>query len=146
MRPSPEFRSGQIHAVRILMLEDDPAFADLVRVNLRRVPWVALTLEHVATLASALERLGGESFDLVISDLNLPDSKGLGTLDALSGATDRLILLLTGDAGETPLADALARGAYDMMSKDKLDAVELGRVVRLAAMQARAFHSLREHA
>src|SRR4051794_25145271 len=132
MLAAPEFRTTEGHALRLLLLEDDPAFAQMVQLNLNRVHWASLTLEHVQKLGEALERLASESFDLVISDLNVPDSSGLATFDALSGATDRLILLLSGEADEAQRRDALGRGAYDLLNKDKLEAAELERVVRLA--------------
>ena len=51
----PDFNRGrQLAAVRILLLEDDETFAGLVRANLERVEWGALSLEWVSKLADAL--------------------------------------------------------------------------------------------
>src|SRR6185295_4247289 len=98
MRPNAEFRQGrQISTVRVLLLEDDTTFAELVRANLMRATWGNVVLEHVSTLAAALARLDAGGIDLVISDLNLPDSKGLETIESLARSTDRLILVLTGE-------------------------------------------------
>src|SRR5712664_1519393 len=144
MQPTPDFkRARQLAAVRILLLEDDEAFAGLVRANLERAHWADLSIEHTATLRDALARLEGGGFDLVITDLNLPDSKGLETLESLMRATDRLILVLSGERDEGLREAAIDLGAYDLMSKDLLDRAELERLVRLAAMQANTFRSLR---
>ena len=103
-------------------------------------------VESVDTLAAALGKLAGGGFDLVIADLNLPDSTGLNTLDRLIEVTDRLIIVLTSD--ETPELQeaAISHGAYDFLHKSQLSRATLGRVMRLAAMQANTFRSLRDSA
>ena len=88
----------RIGAVRILLVEDDPIVAALVRLNLDQAKWGDVSVEHAETLADALARLDRADFDLIVTDLNLPDSAGLDTLDALVRATDRLIVVLTGKA------------------------------------------------
>jgi diguanylate cyclase (GGDEF)-like protein/PAS domain S-box-containing protein len=144
MQLQPEFpQARRLGPVRILLLEDDPAFAGLVLESLRRASTDELALSHVASLAEAQARLAGESFDLILTDLSLPDSKGLDTLGALVGPGDRLICVLTGDQDEGLREAALALGAYDLLSKDRLAGDTLDRLVRLAVMQARALATAR---
>ena len=97
--------------MRILLVEDDPMFAELVRAQLRRMPWVESRLEVAGTLAAALAKLAGESFGLVVADLNLPDSSGVATVDALARAGDQLIIVLTGDQNPVLRASAMDAGA-----------------------------------
>jgi diguanylate cyclase (GGDEF)-like protein/PAS domain S-box-containing protein len=130
--------------VRMLLVEDDPQFADLVQTQLRRMPWVESRLEVAATLAQALEKLAKGRFGLVLTDLNLPDSKGVATIDALARSGEQLVIVLTGDATPTLRASALECGAYDFLHKDSLSAAALERQVRLASLQANTFRSLRE--
>src|SRR5258708_7457695 len=145
MHPLPDFKHGrQLTAVPVLLLEDDETFAALVRANLERVEWGELSIEHTATLRDAVARLERGGIDLVITDLNLPDSKDLDTLESLIRVTDRLILVLTGERDEGLREAALEAGAYDLMSKDRIDRAELERLVRLAAMQVNTFRSLRD--
>jgi diguanylate cyclase (GGDEF)-like protein/PAS domain S-box-containing protein len=145
MRPVPDFRQGRHpDEIRILMLEDDAAFAELVRAHLDRVAWARITLEWTNTLAGALERLARESFDLILSDLHVPDSGGLETLESLSRASDRLIIAVTGERADNLRESAIEHGAYDLVAKDHVDRIELERLVRLGAMQANTFRSLRE--
>src|SRR5687768_7148678 len=84
MLREPELNKNRKRAeyapVRILLLEDDPLFADLLQTQLRRLPWAESRLEVAATLAEAREKLAAESFGLVLADLNLPDSYGLQTV------------------------------------------------------------------
>jgi len=130
--------------VSILLVEDDTMFAELVRAQLRRMPWVQARLELAGTLRAALEKLAAEPFGLVVTDLNLPDSKGLDTLGALSRAGDQPILVLSGDPDPAVRAGALDGGAYDFLSKDNLSAAALERLVRLASIQANTFSLVRE--
>ena len=101
MRPTAEFdpSAGQRNPVRILLLEDDPTSAGLVRDYLNAVGWTESQLEWVSTLDEALTRLAPGGFDLVLADLGLPDSPGgLATLDALKRATDRVIVVISGNS------------------------------------------------
>ena len=142
----PEFRSGQ-HArepVRILLLEDDPLFADLLQMQLRRMPWVQSRLETVRRLDEALARLAAESFGLVVTDLNLPDSSGVQTVEALARTCEQPIIVLTGDSDPRMHEAAARAGAYEVLSKDGLSAAALERLVRLAWIQASTRRSLRE--
>ncbi len=145
MHPMPDYKHGrQLTAVRVLLIEDDEPFAGLVRANLERVEWGELSIEHAATMRDALARLERGGIDLVITDLNLPDSKDLDTVESLVRVTDRLILVLTGERDERLREAALEAGAYDLMSKDRVDHTELERLVRLAAMHVNSFRTLRD--
>ena len=55
--------------------------------------------------ASALERLSKHSYDLVISDLNLPDAEGIEVIEAIAAATDTSILVYS-------LKDELLMGPF----------------------------------
>jgi diguanylate cyclase (GGDEF)-like protein/PAS domain S-box-containing protein len=142
----PEFKSQSRtrEIVRILLVEDDPQFADLIETQLRRMPWVESRLEVARTLADARARLAAERFGLVLSDLNLPDSAGLATVEALARTGEQLVIVLTGDRDPALRAAALGCGAYDFLSKDNLGAATLERLVRLAAIQSTTFRLLRD--
>ncbi len=141
MIPKAESTSRRHHErkpVSLLLLEDDPRFAELLGTRVRKMPWAELRLEVAGSLAAALARLAAEPFDLVLCDLNLPDSSGLATLEALSRAGEQLIIVLTGDPNPALRASAMEAGAYDFVSKDDLGPATLERLVRLATIQATA--------
>ncbi|MGH8670005.1 MAG: PAS domain S-box protein, partial [Burkholderiales bacterium] len=145
MLREPEFgnRKRADKPVRILLLEDDAHFADLLRTQLRRMPWAESRLEVAGTLAEALRKLAAESFGLVLADLNLPDASGLKAVEALARSGEQLIIVLTGNRDPGMRAAAIEAGAYDFLSKDDLSAAALERLVRLASIQANTFRSLR---
>ena len=130
--------------VRILLVEDDRVFAGLVETQLRRMPGVQARLEVVDTLREALARLADGGFDLVVTDLNLSDSRGPGTVEALSRAGDLPIIVMSGDPSPLLRAAVIEAGAYDFLQKDQLSAAALERVVRVGSLQASAFRALRE--
>ena len=143
----PEFKRRNQYGrepVRLLLVEDDPQFADLLQTQLRRMRSVDARLESARSLAEALGKLKSTQFGLVITDLSLPDSMGVSTVDALARATDQPIIVLTGDTNPATRAAAMDCGAYDFLSKDSLGAAVLERLVRLAAIQAKTFGALRE--
>ena len=129
--------------VSILVLEDEPSTMDLLVHYLQAADWARPEVSTAASLGEALERIAERHVDLVIADLHLPDSAGLSTVEALRRAGDLLIIVLTADEDPTLRSGALERGAYDFLHKSQLNEVSLGRVVRLAALQARTHLSLR---
>jgi diguanylate cyclase (GGDEF)-like protein len=130
--------------VRILLIEDDPDSADLVASQLACIEWACPMVETAATLREALARLTLERFDLVISDLNLPDSEGLATLRAVARACDRLIIVVTANDEPGLREQARELGAYDLLHKSRFTQAGLERLLRLASVQAGSGRPLRE--
>ena len=144
MRPAPELSGSAAKTpIRILLLEDVAATTQIVKTYLTALSPNSL-FDPVITLAAALERLAASTYDLILADLNLPDSKGLDTLDRLVAATDCLIVVLTVEDSPALYEKAIARGAYDFLHKSQLNRASLGQILRLAALQANSFRSLRE--
>ncbi len=128
-------------AASILVVEDDPQFADLLQ-RILMPQFGELVVATAQTLAEALEYLRRQVFSLVFLDLNLPDSRGLATLDAVRAAADHAqILVMTGEADEELALQAMRRGAHDYLVKGRLSSEALRRVARygverhLAAME-----------
>src|ERR687894_2152425 len=142
MHPAPEFEHA-LRAVSVLLVEDDPDFAALVR---RCVGGLAgrPALRTAGSLQKALEVLRGGAFDLVLADLGLPDSSGLATLQRLVVSTSCPVIVLTASDDAGIREAALGAGAYEFLHKRDFDADVLARLVRLAAIQATTFRSLRE--
>jgi diguanylate cyclase (GGDEF)-like protein/PAS domain S-box-containing protein len=134
---------GADHATRILLIEDVPATAEIVRGYLKAASG-SVVVEIAGSLGAALERIAASAFDLIIADLNLPDSAGLATLDQLVQAAKCLIVVLTVEEGARIREDAIARGAYDFVHKNQLSQSALGQIVRLATIPADTFRALRE--
>ena len=132
--------------IRVLLLEDDPADARLVGQMLRRVKTTPFEVTVVTRLAEALARLNDPSaFDVVLADLGVPDSSGIGTLGALTEAAPSLpVVVLTGNDDDAVALEALKRGAQDYLVKGMGDAFILSRVVRYAIERKLGEEALRE--
>jgi len=131
--------------LRVLLVEDNPGDARLVREMLRECAAPTFAVEHVTRLAEGLDRLERERFDVVLLDLNLPDSAGLAGVETLGrrgpGAP---IIVLTGLDDESTGMEALRAHASDYLVKGRIDAPALARSIRYAIERAHAEKALRE--
>lgn len=62
--------------LRVLLIEDSQAQADLIEDMLSLITQPSYSVGHVVRLQDALPYLRGPDVDVVLLDLNLPDSKG----------------------------------------------------------------------
>jgi len=69
--------------IRILLIEDNPSEVELVRDVLALLPDGRFLLDSVPRLSDALSRLAEIPADLILLDLNLPDSQGLQSFERL---------------------------------------------------------------
>ena len=119
--------------IRVLAVEDDPLYADLVRHLLRRDRGAEYELRCARTLAEGLAVLGKEVVDVVLADLHLPDSAGMDTVTRLLEHTrDLPIVVLTGVDDDKIGTEAVRRGAQDYLVKQEVRGGILGRVLRYA--------------
>jgi two-component system cell cycle sensor histidine kinase/response regulator CckA len=118
--------------LRILLVEDDEAYAAFVRAALAAGDEPP-DLLRAADLAAAIACIGRTDADAVLLDLNLPDSRGLDTLRALLAAAPHMpVVVLTGVSDAALARDALRLGAQDWMVKGQLDPELVQRAVRYA--------------
>ncbi len=130
--------------MKSLLVEDNPADARLIREMLKGPPAGAFQVEHVARLTAALARLGQEAFDVVLLDLDLPDSQGLKTLTLAQEACHGLpIVVLTGLDDEGFALEAMRAGAQDYLVKGRFDSQLLVRTIRYAIERKRAQEEIR---
>lgn len=128
----------------VLLVEDSGVDAKLVAGLLRHAGLEQFSIVHVRTLEEALARLNRADIDIVILDLNLPDSAGLETLQRFAAGSARVpIVVLTGE-DETIGVQALREGAQDYIPKGQLQAPLLARSIRYAMERHRVSWALRE--
>lgn len=119
-------------ALPVLLVEDEPGDARLVRELLREVE-PRYHLETAATLAEALRQLAQQRFAAVLLDLGLPDSQGLPTLRAVLQAAGSVpLVVLSGRDDETVAIRAIQLGAQDYVVKGRGDGQHLARALRYA--------------
>jgi signal transduction histidine kinase len=120
-------------SIKILLVEDDPFDADLLREMLSEVRTVQFEWAHAERLNDAIHRLREETFDVILLDLSLPDSAGRETLARAYGqAHDIPIVVLTGHSDEALALKTLHEGAQDYLVKGQADPHTLVRSIRYA--------------
>ncbi|MCP4607089.1 MAG: response regulator [Planctomycetes bacterium] len=129
--------------IHILMVDDDPGAYRLVKMILAESPKpVEFTVESAGTLAEGLDVLAGQSFDLVMLDLGLPDSDGIETVEKVYQAYPHMpIVVLTGLADEDTGIHAIQKGASDYLVKGKFFRDMLVRTIRYS-LERKEFEQL----
>ena len=130
MNPNPP--SSPRRVFRILLVEDNPGDAELVREALAGAS-DRVEISHVNSLADARARLACGGVDVVLLDLSLPDATGLQGVEHLHGvAPDVPIVVLTGQHDEVLGARVVQAGAQDYLVKGQTDEWLLIRAMRYA--------------
>ncbi|MEO0107645.1 MAG: PAS domain S-box protein, partial [candidate division WOR-3 bacterium] len=130
---------------RILLVEDSPGDARLVKEALREGAIPEHELVSVETLAAARAVLAQHGFDVVLLDLSLPDSYGLDTVrQVVAAAPDTTVIVMTGLDDEVMAVESLRAGAQDYLLKGEISGHLLGRSIRYALERGRTARELRE--
>ncbi len=130
-------------ALKVLLIEDDPDDAFLVRETLSETRGVRIDLEVVDRLSPGLARLSTGDIDVALLDLSLPDSHGLdGLAEAHSKAPNVPIIILTGLNDESLAIEAVRKGAQDYLVKGQFGALLLERSLLYARERNRLLRNL----
>lgn len=120
-------------SLQVLLVEDNPGDGRLVQLMADEQADSVNEMVWVEDLCEGLSCLQCHDIDLVLLDLNLPDSRGLWTLEAiLAQAPNVPVVVLTGLADEQLAVDAVRHGAQDYLVKGEVDGRLLARAIRYA--------------
>ena len=104
--------------INILLIEDNPAEARLLREILKGSQGQTFEIVHVQRLADGLQKATQQRFDVILLDLTLPDSEGLSSLIPLmESVPDLPIVVLTNHNDDHLALDAVRAGAQDYLVK-----------------------------
>ncbi|HEY2341776.1 MAG TPA: response regulator, partial [Chthoniobacteraceae bacterium] len=133
MASSLNHRTGPL---RVLLVEDNPGDVFLITEMLSDAPR-RLEIESVGLLADALRRLDAGGIDVVVSDLSLPDSRGLETFEKLHSHASRTpIIILSGFDDERMALRTVELGAQDYLVKGQVDQALLVRSIQYSITRA----------
>lgn len=108
--------------LKVLLLEDNPGDAFLIKFYLSESSAPVFNVMHAETVKAALDMLAENKFDIIISDMNLPDSFGVDTIKTmLSKYPGNLLIVLTGLTDEEVGLETVRYGAQDFLVKGKFD-------------------------
>src|SRR5271170_7551556 len=95
----------------LLLVEDNPGDARLLREMLNEQDWHETELTHVERMSEAEKHLSGNLVDIILLDLGLPDAHGLGAVRRAHAIAPRVpLVVLTGMDDESLAAQALQEG------------------------------------
>lgn len=100
--------------MKILVVEDDLALADVLAFTLRRAGFDVLAVYDGAAAAAAWQHAHPH---LIILDLNLPHLDGMGLCRAIRSQSDVPIIMLTVRSGDADVVQGLEAGADDYVVK-----------------------------
>ncbi|MBD2565450.1 MULTISPECIES: hybrid sensor histidine kinase/response regulator [Nostoc] len=132
------------YSVKILLIEDNLAYARLLQEFLAQAQSQEFTLVHVKRLGEAFQELSQYNYDVILLDLTLPDSQGLSSLPPLiSQAPSIPIVVLTNTNDEELAIEAVRQGAQDYLVKRQVNVDVLVRSLRYAIERKQVLESLR---
>jgi len=119
----------------VLVIEDEPGDAQLIRRQLLE-RGAAFSVHLAGSLAAARTLIEQQGLrpDVVLLDLNLPDSSGTATVEHCRALTEAPIVVLTGLDDVLATQAAIQSGAEDYLTKGA-DAGALRRAVRYAMLR-----------
>jgi diguanylate cyclase (GGDEF)-like protein/PAS domain S-box-containing protein len=115
----------------LLLVEDNPGDARLLREMLNEQGSQHTELTHVQYMREAEKHLAEHTVDLILLDLGLPDTHGLAAVRRAHTVAPRVpLVVLTGMDDEVLASQALQEGAQDYLIKGQIDARGLLRSLR----------------
>lgn len=111
----PEEKSRIVEQLKLLIIEDNDDQRELIRETLED-HFGRGTVVGVETRAAAMAQDVG-SFDLILSDYNLPDGSGIELLEAVRQRCSTPVILVTGENVGHIAVEAINKGATDYVVK-----------------------------
>jgi diguanylate cyclase (GGDEF)-like protein len=125
--------------ISLLLVEDDPKEALVIKNMLKEGLQNQFTLEHSRSLSEALDLIQQNQFQGIILDSHLPDGKSFKSIPQfLQFCPDAPILILSGVEEEDQAIQAVKSGAQDYLIKGQTSSSTLCRAIRYAMERQRA--------
>jgi two-component system sensor histidine kinase/response regulator len=118
-------------ATRLLFVEDDAVYFNLLKRLLQNADDTKFDIQWASTLQQAFSDLQEKEIDVVLLDLNLPDSEGMETFQRLYKHAGGIpIIVLSGSNDEKQAMETVRLGAQDFLIKGQIGVHSLVRCVR----------------
>jgi DNA-binding NtrC family response regulator len=123
------------HRERLLVIDDDPGLSEVIELLLEREGYA---VHRTSTVKRGVELAATGEFELVVTDLRLPDGTGLEAIGAIrAGRPELPIIMITSYSSMESAIAALRAGAVDYIIKP-FDNEEFLRAIRRALDEPRA--------
>ncbi|MGD0887254.1 MAG: ATP-binding protein [Thermodesulfovibrionales bacterium] len=129
--------------INVLLVEDDPNDAQLILESLQYIRSITIKVHWSPNLSSALEYHAPEAFDVIVTDLGLPESKGIESFLQLHAQYPNVpVIVLTGLSDQTLAVQAVRSGAQDYLVKGEVDSASLLKALRYSIERQRLLTEL----
>lgn len=119
-KSSKQASGSGLNTLRLLLVEDSEIDAELVVRELRNGGYEP-DFQQVETAAAMQSALESQSWDLVLTDFNMPNFSAMGALTVLQNSgLDLPIIIVSGTIGEDTAVAAMKAGAHDFVMKGNL--------------------------
>ncbi|MGB9936167.1 MAG: response regulator [Methanobacterium sp.] len=130
---------------RILMIEDNYSDVRIIQEMLKDVGF-NFDFKHAESFNSGLNSLNSNEFDVLLLDLNLPDTTGIETFFKAQKSVPNLpIVILSGAADENAAIEAVHEGAQDYLMKGEVEGKLLARSIFYAIERKHTEEELKKH-
>lgn len=145
---TPLITADSIHDVyQVLVIEDNPALAKTIENRLSNSRTPKFVVEHRERLDLGLERLSKGGIDVILLDLNLPDSDGVLTLLRVHvSSPETPIVVLTALGNARTSLEAVTKGAEEYLTKGEVGWRWLPRILQHAIVRNRQKEGIRHTA
>ena len=130
--------------IRVLLLEDDAGDALLLTEDLQADQRAFYEITHKTTLADTLNALDEHDFDIILSDLTVPDSHGTETFYTLLEHANTPIIILSGDENDAVSTQAIDEGIQDYIVKNKLEKYDVANAIKYAIQRHKINQSINQ--
>lgn len=113
---------SEAHVARILVVDDEPSMREFLEIALEDFGYQVRVAENLMTARQCLRE---NAFEVVLTDLRLPDGTGIELLTEIKAEAESEVILLTAYATAETALEAMKQGAYDYLLKPvKLNELE----------------------
>ncbi|OGF44317.1 MAG: hypothetical protein A2452_05855 [Candidatus Firestonebacteria bacterium RIFOXYC2_FULL_39_67] len=131
--------------IRILLVEDNETEAELIIGLLRSKKAKVFDIKTVTNLTEALKACQKEVFDSIILDLNLPESKGVNTLERFYSVVKDTPVIALADSADRIIGFSIKKEEIqDYIIKDQLNKDKLVEALLVAAIKSKNMGELRK--
>ena len=111
-------------SVRILIVDDERSMREFLEILFRREGYDVVTVGGVDEALAAVE---SDDYDIVITDIQMPERSGLELLHAVREvAPETVVIMITAFATPETAIQAMKEGAYDYITKPfKVDEIRV---------------------
>lgn len=112
----------ELRKIRVLVIEDDEFIVMIYEDQLSEVANIEFDLDVYTSLNEGFEALENQNYDVLLLDLNLPDSGYKNTIERMGDIASKLpIVIMTSTDDELLALTAMNKGGQDYLVKSNLD-------------------------